>query len=78
MARAGQERGVEARAVIGAAGPDGGSGFAQGIAGLPGPDLGYRVDHVSVVKVPVEVGEALLDAGERVVVAEVAAVVVAD
>jgi hypothetical protein len=78
VAQAGQERGVQARAVTGAAGPDGGSGFAQGIAGLPGPDLGYRVGRVSVVEVPVEVGEALLDAGERVVVAEVAAVVVAD
>ena len=74
MAQAGQERGAEARAVTGAAGPDGGSGFAQGIAGLPGPDLGYRVDRVSVAEVPAEMGEALLDAGEPGVVAEVAAV----
>src|SRR5437660_3238570 len=78
VAQAGQERGVQARTVTGAAGPDGGGGLAEGIAGLPGPYLGYRVDRVSVVEVPVEVGEALLDSGEPGIVAEVAAVVVAD
>src|SRR5258707_10280817 len=75
VAQAGQERGVEAGAVTGAAGSDGSSGLAEGIAGLPGPDLGCWVGRVGVVEVPVEVGEALLDAGEPGVIAEVAAVV---
>ncbi len=78
VAQAGQERGVEAGAFADAAGPDGGGGLAEGVAGLPGPDLGYRIDGVGVAGVPIEVGEALLDASEPGVVAEVAAVVVAD
>jgi hypothetical protein len=55
---------AEAARAGGAGGPDGGSGVAQRIRGLPGPGLGCRVDGVGVVEVPVQVGEALLHAGQ--------------
>src|SRR5262249_56254059 len=70
--------GVQAGSAVGAGGPDRGAGFAQGVARLPGPDLGYRVDRVGIVKVAVQVSQALLDSGEPGVVGEVASVVVAD
>src|SRR5262249_26905598 len=73
-----QEGGVQHGLAGVPGGPDGGRGLAEGVAGLPGPDLGFWVDGVGVVEVAVQVGQALLDSGEPGVVAEVAAVVVAD
>src|SRR5437773_35961 len=37
----------------GEGGPDRGGGPAQRVAGLPGPDLGYRVNRVGVVEIPI-------------------------
>lgn len=73
-----QEGGVQAGLAGVPGGPDRSPGRAEGLAGLPGPDLGFRVDGVGVVEVPVQVGGALLDSGQPGVVAEVAAVAVAD
>ena len=78
VAQRGQEGGVQSGLAGVPGGPGRGGGRAEGVAGLPGPGLGFRVDCVGVIEVPVQMGEALLDAGEPGVVAEVAAVVVAD
>src|SRR5438552_12261981 len=46
VAQPGQEGGVQAGAVTGAGGPDGGGRLAEGVAGLPGPGLGCRAGRV--------------------------------
>jgi hypothetical protein len=51
---------------------------AQGIGDLAGPGLGVGVDGVGVIQVAQHVRQALLHAGQVVVVAGVAALVVAD
>ena len=76
VAQPGQEGGVQAGLAGAAGGPA--AAAARRARRLPGPGLGCRVNRVGFVKVAVQVGNALLDAGEPGVVAEVAAVVVAD
>jgi len=78
VAQPGEQGGVKSGLVLAAGGPDGGGCRAEGVAGLPGPGPGCRAGRVSIAGVPVQAGEALLDSGEPGVVAEVAAVVVAD
>jgi hypothetical protein len=78
VAQPGQQGGVQSGLAGVPGGPDRGRGRAEGVAGLPGPDPGFRVGRVGIVEVPVQVSEALLDSGEPGVVAEVTAVVVAD
>ena len=59
VAQPGQEGGVQAVLAGGPGGPDGCGGLAEGVAGLPGPDPGFRAGRVSVAGVPVHCGAVL-------------------
>jgi hypothetical protein len=79
VAQPGQEGGFQAGLAGGPGGLDRGGRLAEGVACcLSGPDLGYRIDRVGVVEVAVQMGQTRLDPGKLSLVAEVAAVVVAD
>ena len=53
VAQPGQQGGVQAGLAGVPGGPDRCRGRAEGVVGLPGPDLGFRVGRVGVVEVPV-------------------------
>src|SRR5512135_1925738 len=77
-AQAGQQTRVQAGPAACAGGVHRTDRLPQRFGDLTGPGLAGWVDRVDVVQVPQRVRQALLDAGQVVVVAEVAAVVVAD